>query len=341
MYAKNRGDATHIHYAQGIWAGLALVLGSRPLIVTVMGGDVLFGEQVASSWADRALTKLILRSADLVTAKSAHLATVVRSLGVPDQKVMILYWGIDTSVFHPLEATDPRRRLGLAADDLVLLSPRFLKPLYNVEKIVEALPLIRVGGRTAKLLILDYGPDPAYRSALLRRAAELGVRQDVILVPPSPRERMPELYAACDVVISVPTSDGMPMTVLEALACGKPTIVTDLPHYKELLVTGENVLACSATRAGIAEAVTRIASQPEFAARLAENAVRTIAERADLQKDLARLNDRLVHLIHRRGRRQPLWVRLLAAALLALSYAHQAIRSMVNGRPRSSSGLAS
>jgi glycosyltransferase involved in cell wall biosynthesis len=334
IFARHRGEATHIHYAQGLWAGLGFILGARPLIVTVMGGDILFGEQVSSSWADRALTKLLLRNADLVTAKSEHLARVVRSFGVSERKVMVLYWGVDTAAFRPIDGVPLRRKLGLSPDDLVLLSPRFLKPLYNVHNIVEALPLIRARGHKARLLVIDYGAEPAYRAQVLRRAGELGLAEDVILLPPRPREQMPEIYAASDVVVSVPSSDGMPMTVLEAMACGKPTVVTDLQHYRELFLDGENVITCSTTAEGIAQAVGRLATQPELTSRLVENALKTVAERADLRSELARLNERLVEIVDGHRRRQPLAVRVLAFLLLVLAALQQAVRSSLKASPR-------
>ncbi|MGA6826577.1 glycosyltransferase family 4 protein [Nitrospira sp. NS4] len=319
IFARYRGDATHIHFAQGLWAGLGMLFGAKPLIVTVMGGDVLFREQGRSSWADRMLTRLMLRSAELVTAKSEHLASVIRSLGVHNDRILVMYWGVDRQHFKPSQGGEMRRALGLAPDSFVLLSSRFLQPLYNVDKIVEAFPLIlrRVGH--AQLLILDCQAEPNYRMAIIRRISELRLEGKVRIVPPVPHERMPEIYAASDVVIGVPSSDGMPMTVLEAMACGKPNVVSDLPHYQELLTNGKNVLVCPPLSASIAEAVCQLASEPELQARLVENGFRTVEQRADLAKDLVRLDERLTPLLDGRPRMQPIHVRLQVAALLALA----------------------
>ena len=53
-----------------------------------------------------------------------------------------------------------------------------------------------------------------------------------------PVERMPDVYRAADVVVSIPSSDSSPRSVWEALACGRPVVVSDLPWAREELAHG-------------------------------------------------------------------------------------------------------
>ena len=114
-------DIWHAHYAAeyGTWA--AALLRRRPLVITVMGGDVLFDEQGSQGKLGRALTKLALRRADLVLVKSNALGDVVASFGVARARIMRVIWGIDLVRFKadPAEVAKfsvrfrPEKRRGL------------------------------------------------------------------------------------------------------------------------------------------------------------------------------------------------------------------------------------
>jgi len=62
-------DIVLVHYAQGLWAWLA-PLAKRPVVVTVMGGDVLFDEQGRPTWMERTATGGLIRASRLVKPRS-------------------------------------------------------------------------------------------------------------------------------------------------------------------------------------------------------------------------------------------------------------------------------
>jgi glycosyltransferase involved in cell wall biosynthesis len=72
-------------------------------------------------------------------------------------------------------------------------------------------------------------------AALQRRAAELSLSDRIVIVPKVAHEEMADIYRLADVVVSVPFTDGTPVTLLEALSAGRPVVATDLPSVREWL----------------------------------------------------------------------------------------------------------
>ena len=72
-------------------------------------------------------------------------------------------------------------------------------------------------------------------------ADQLALGDAVVYVPQVAYAEIPDLYRAADLVLSVPSSDGLPVSVLEAMACGTPVIVSDLPALRELTDDGADL----------------------------------------------------------------------------------------------------
>src|SRR5439155_25238468 len=103
-------DIVHIHYAYSIWAWMAAVT-SYPLVVSIMGGDVLFDEQGSPTLRGKWLTQQLLKSADLITSKSDYLITVLNTLGGFGSKAIKVVWGVDLARFQHVDTTALRAQL--------------------------------------------------------------------------------------------------------------------------------------------------------------------------------------------------------------------------------------
>jgi glycosyltransferase involved in cell wall biosynthesis len=194
-------DVVHVHYAYATWAWAAAVLGLKPLVVSVMGGDVLHDEQGSPTPRGIRLTKKLLRSADLITAKSNFLIGVLNSLGGYGEKAMRIVWGVDPEVFKPLDGNALRAELGIECDAKVILSPRILAPFYNIDIIIDAMAKVVEQEPAARLVVTEYGATPAYRAQLNDRIAKLRLHQNVTFVGRIAHERMPLFYSMAKVSV--------------------------------------------------------------------------------------------------------------------------------------------
>ncbi|HET8646445.1 MAG TPA: glycosyltransferase, partial [Vicinamibacteria bacterium] len=160
-----RPDVLHVHYAGNKLGTMALVSGLHPLVVTVMGGDVQPEQHLGGlPRLERRNTRRLLEEADLILAKSEALRPEIAAFGPFESKTETVRWGVDPELFQPRPdlASALRARLGLGPDDRVVLSPRLLRPLYNIHLLVEAWPLLLARVPRAVLLVLEHRADADY-----------------------------------------------------------------------------------------------------------------------------------------------------------------------------------
>lgn len=251
-------DIVHIHFAYSTWAWMAAALGARPLVVSIMGGDILFEEQGSPTPRGIALTKRLLGQADLITSKSDFLIGVLNDLGGYGAKAIRVVWGVDPAVFKPADGTALRIAKGIPAEAKVVLSPKILTPFYNIHILVEAMAKIAASVPEAHLVLTEYGADPAYRAQLKQRIGELGLSHAVTFVGHITHAQMPDFYSLADVAVGIPASDGLPQTLLEAMSCGVPSVIGPLDRYGEIVQHEESALLAQLNPASVADAVVRL-----------------------------------------------------------------------------------
>lgn len=217
---------------------VAAAVNYHPLVVTVWGSDILVHPD-HSRMANK-LAHWVLNRADVVTAPAQSLFD--RAATFTDAaRVRLIHWGVDCQVFNPQgETATLRASLGLDPRAPVLLCSRGLSPIYNIETVLRALKQVLQVEPGTQLLLIDFNPDPAYRRMLDQRIKEWELQNNVRFLPRiEGQSNMAALYRLADLVISLPLSDSLSLTVLEAMACGTPVVVSDLPAYEGWVLKGK------------------------------------------------------------------------------------------------------
>lgn len=272
-YARKRQpQIVHAHQIQGAgWLGA--MTGYHPFVVSSWGSDVLL--EPHKSAIRHYLLDYVLRHADCVTAPSTILYGALLDLGVPKDRLELIPWGIDTNVFSP-EPKDhlvTRRQLDIDADAWVVLSPRGISPVYNHHIAIEAMEIVAKYIRNICLVMIRYNVDASYQRKIEDQIRAAGLTGKVLWVQAqsSPSE-MARLYRMADVAISIPASEGYGASVYEALACGCPTVVSDLPVFTGVLKDGIHVIKVPVKQPNAAaEALLALRSSPELCATLKIN----------------------------------------------------------------------
>jgi glycosyltransferase involved in cell wall biosynthesis len=302
---------THAHFL-GAGAWYAALAGCRPLVTSVMGGGDIRG----TSWRpqslrERVLTPFALRRSALVLCWSPNLKTVVAPLVPARVPVEVMVGGVDVFRFSPGPPDEAlRRELRLDARDFVVLSPRLFWPLQNIDTIVRAFGKLVARGVQARLLLVRYRADaePAYASAVDGLVDSLGLREFVRMIPSIRQEDMPRYYRTVQCTLSVPDTDGTPMTVMESLACETPAVVSDLADYDSELFSPDTVLRVPAKDApALADALERLATQPSLGTSLGAKGRELVEGRANYRTEMGRLEaiySRLAAGIHARQESQ-------------------------------------
>jgi glycosyltransferase involved in cell wall biosynthesis len=259
-----RPDAVHAHWLCG-YAAFAALAGASPLVAMAWGSDVLRANRV-----QRLGNRIAVRGARVAMADSHALLDRLVALGAPRESTVLVNWGVDLATFAPVNGRQPavRRELGLGAGP-VILSPRSLTPVYNPETIVTAFRLVATARPDAQLVLKHMGTgDPG---------VDVGADERIRVVGHVPHDCMARYYQAADVCVSIPSSDSSPRSVWEAMACGCPVVVSDLPWVGELIAPDRDALVVPIDAHAVASAICRVLENRRLAAGLAAHG-RALAE---------------------------------------------------------------
>jgi glycosyltransferase involved in cell wall biosynthesis len=155
-------------------------------------------------------------------------------------------------------------------------------PVYNIPVIVEAFGLLAAGRPDLQLSVKHMGVDEP-------DLGEVPFPDRVHVIGHVPHEQLADHYRAAEVCVSVASSDSSPRSAWEALACGTPLVVSDLPWVHELLEHERTAMVVPIEPRAIADAIARVLDEPDLAERLAVEGRRLVAEHHDRRREMDRI----------------------------------------------------
>jgi len=265
---------------------MGALAGRHPLVSVVWGSDVLLNAGATPFHRWRA--RYALESADLVLSDADMLTRAIHDQGIEPSRVETFTFGIDTRRFRPLAGEKPTPK--------VVLSYRQLLPLYHVDLLIRAVPLVRE--RCADPFVVRIVGQGTEREPLQKLSRELGVDDVITFVPgrPSDDELIEEIRRAT-VYVSCSRSDTTSVSLLEAMACGTAPAVTDIAGNREWLDDGENgLLVPTDDPEAMAGAITRLLDDAALRERFVEHNLRLVRARGDWATNMERTRRLLVEL---------------------------------------------
>jgi phosphatidyl-myo-inositol dimannoside synthase len=236
---RSRYDVVHAHWlVPNGWAAAGAARRRRtPLVVTLHGSDLVLAERLAPV---RRLARQTLAAAGAVTTVSDDLRRRVERLGANPATTSTVQLGIDTAVFAP-RPPDPavRARMGAASGDVLVLAVGRLIEVKGFRYLIDAVS--RLEG--VHLAVVGDGD---LRTELEQRAKDAAA--PVSFVGNLDHGLVTHALAAADVVAvpSIVTErgnvDGLPTTLLEALAAGRPVVASAVGGIPEVVTDGSNGL---------------------------------------------------------------------------------------------------
>ncbi len=266
---------------------LAALLWRGPLVLDFWGSDVLRLEE-RSWWARRLMPRVLARAAAIHSVSEQMTAELVR-LGADPAVIQTFQYGIDVGFYSFAPA--PRR-------GVVVISTRGLGAFYRIETVVRALPHLLAAAPDARLELT--GADQAEAARLGAVAGVLEVADRVAFLGRVTDEELAERLRQAAVWVSIPPSDGAPLSLLEAMAAGALPVTADIPSMREWIAEGRGVLVGDVSPEGLAAGLARgLRLAAEGAC--AEPNRRLVEERGDRAVNLPRWEAMLVTAA-RRGR---------------------------------------
>ena len=266
---------------EGFLAAEALRNDAIPLLLSTWGSDLMhFAERYPLV---AALTRRALRRADALHSDCERDVRLARKWGFSESKLATVLpggGGIRREVFHPgTEAAEIYAKWHIPAGRKVVFNPRNFRPkMVRTEESFKAAGLLQREQSDAVFLWAGMEDHPlavAWRDRLPNPEA-------VRLLPPLTQKEMAELYRIAHVTVSPSVSDGMPNSLLEAMACGSLPVAGELDSVKEWISDGVNGLFCNARDPhSIADAVSRGLRDDALRQRAGRHNAEMIERRAD------------------------------------------------------------
>ncbi len=202
--------------------------------------------------------RLLLGSRDrLVAVGEATRKALIDNEGLPADRVEVIYNGVDLSKFNGIASNvraEVREELALAADDFVVTLVARLDPIKDHSTALATLRRLRATVPTAKLLVVGDGSERANIEAAI---AGENLQDSVIML--GTRGDVPRLLAASDVFLLTSIGEGIPLTIIEAMAAGVPVVSTNVGGICEMIAHGESGFLHDVGDAqGLAQSITTL-----------------------------------------------------------------------------------
>lgn len=243
----------------------------RPLVITVHYGGVYdmdkwtrFKESIYAG----------LEKAAVLIAVCEDIKLKLAEMGVDPSKIRVIENGVDTKTFFPDGM--PRQNRIVCVNRLV--------PKKGTELLIRAMPRVLSKSKIC-LDIIGSGPS-IHRLRYLTSKLKLG--RYVNFLGDIPHDRLPSYLNRASIFALPSYSEGLPLSLLEAMACELPVIATPVGGVPEVVKNGKNgVLIEPGDVAGLSEAVLHLLEDRTAAHRIAANARKTVCKRNNIEKIVA------------------------------------------------------
>jgi glycosyltransferase involved in cell wall biosynthesis len=211
-------------------AFIAVLSGFRPILTMSWGFD-LMKDVRRSKWWEFA-TRFTLKRSTFFTSDANITREMAVKYGMNPDKTVVFPWGVDLEHFTPKkwEISQPER-------GLTLFCNRSWEANYGVDVLAKAFVTVARQREDVSLMLLGGGS----QGPLLRQIfASAGLLDRVTFPGHMPNRELPRFYHMADLYISPSHVDGSSVSLMEALACGLPCLVSDIPANKEWVQDGYN-----------------------------------------------------------------------------------------------------
>jgi L-malate glycosyltransferase len=210
-------------------AFIAVLTGFRPILTMSWGFDLM--KDVYRNWRWEWITKYVLRNTQYFTSDAFVTRDKAVTLGMNPEKTIVFPWGVDLKHFVP----NPESRG--SNNGFTIFCNRSWEPNYGVDVLARAFVKVAQQNSDVSLMLLAGGS----QGPLIRQILSTGgVMDRVTFTGQIGQKDLPRYYHMADLYISPSHVDGSSVSLMEALACGLPCLVSDIPANKEWVSEGQN-----------------------------------------------------------------------------------------------------
>lgn len=231
--SKFNFDLIHSHFAfpDGFSSVILGRVFRKPVILTVHGSDInLYTEKMNHL---KPMVMYALKKASHIIVVSEALKDKIIKLGIDNNKISVIPNGYDPELFKPIDKYEARMSLGLPTKEKIILFVGNLYPIKGVSDLIDAMKIISVLSSNVMLILVGEG---YLKSQLQSTVKEYGLSNKVMFAGNQSHEKIPLWMNACDLLVLPSISEGFGAVLIEAAACGKPIVATNVGGIPEASV---------------------------------------------------------------------------------------------------------
>jgi glycosyltransferase involved in cell wall biosynthesis len=288
LMRRERPHIVHTHLAKAGFLGrIAARLAGVPVVVHTFHGHVFHGYfSPPKTRLFLAMERLGARLSSRIITSSPRLRDEIAGYGVASRAhIAVIPYGFELDAFAapPQERGAFRRAQGIPAGAKLVGAVGRLVPIKNLPLLLEAAALARQQEPDLHVVFIGIGE---LRAELEARVRKLGMTGAVTFA--GWQADLPRVYADLDAVVISSDNEGTPVTLIEAMAAGRPVIATRVGGVPDLIADGETGrLTPPGDKQALAAALLAVFTEPERTAQMAEAARRTVLERYQAPRMIA------------------------------------------------------
>jgi glycosyltransferase involved in cell wall biosynthesis len=260
-------------------AWLTALTGFHPLVSMSWGYDLM---QDAERNAFRGwMTRFTLQRSSVMIGDCEPVRKQAIRFGMDRDRIVTFPWGVNLTQFKPGSSSQEK------TDGFTLLSVRSWEPVYGVDVIARAFVQVAQQYPDVFLVMLGAGSQAELIHNIF---TEGGVLERVHFPGVVGQDNLPDYYRLADLYLSASRTDGTSISLLEAMASGRPAVVSDIPGNREWIQAGVNGwLFKDGDPEAMAESIKQAIQQREALDEMGAAARRIAEQRADWQKNFPEL----------------------------------------------------
>lgn len=267
-------DLLHVHYAMphAVSAALGKDMANSDIgvITTLHGTDVTI---LGYNDSLRNTVRYGINKSTIVTAVSNSLKEETKKIINPDKEIHTIYNFIDEKTFVPRNPGSLKEELGIEEDEKVLIHMSNFREVKNIPDIIKSFHQV-LQKTKAKLLLVGEGPE---MENIQQMVDDMNLADAVIFT--GKRNDAAKLLAISDVMIHLSEKEAFGLVLLEAMACGVPSVAANRGGIPEVVMDGENgFLVPYGDVEKATEKVLELLNDDELRHRFIENGLMTARE---------------------------------------------------------------
>lgn len=258
---------SHFGYPDGYGVLKTAKLWKVPFVVHVRGGYRLATGKAYKSIQPKLLKTL--KSADKIIAVSCSVKNEYIEMGIDKEKILVIPNGANLERFKPIDKNFAREKLNLEKDKKYVLFIGYLRFRKGLDYLLDAIPKIL---RVEKAIFLIIG-EGVLKNKLVKKSYELKIDKFVKFIGTKAHNEIPYWINASDFLVLPTLAEGRPNVVLEAMACEKTIVASNVNGVPELIDNGKTgILIPSRNTEAIAKNVIKLLKDEELVEKMGKNA---------------------------------------------------------------------